>query len=351
MRAGAAGALGLALLAAGIPAAAQTVTGHAFDDRNGNGVRDPEEPPVPGVPVALFGTSDASGSYDRSAETGADGSFSFSPGNGCYLLLPDDPPGWRFAGARADSFAEGTPGYAFPVGQPRFAKMNQGIANLRAGRLRFASMGDSIAWNWNSCFYTSSFWYSKEIRSRLQCAAPAASVTLDQAAVKGEHTDDLLVDDSDDLNNVFRAVEIQPQYVAISMIGNDLLGVDPSGTPTEEQINRAVAEVLDSRQNLQEAISALTSEIPGADVALNTLYDNLAYNCYTGNPSTFHRQWLPIVDRILRDLAWGQVRRASVNEVAAEFAHEDQAGACFGFDGMICRDIFQTDNIHPNNNG
>ncbi len=348
---GRAAALALALLATGLPVAAQTVSGCAFEDRNGNGVREADEPSVPGVPVELFGTRDASGAYDQTIATGADGAFSFSPGNGCYLLLPGDPPGWRFSGARSDSFPEGTAGYSFPVGRPRFAKLDGGIASLKAGLLRFSSMGDSIAWNWNSCFYTSSFWYSKQIQARLQCVAPAASVTLDQAAVKGEHTDDLLVDDADDLNNVFRVVEAQPRYVAISMIGNDLLGVDPSGTPTQDQINRAVAEVLDSRQNLQEAISALVSEIPGADVALNSLYDNLAYDCYSGSSSTFHRQWLPIVDRILRDLAWGQARRVSINEVAAEFAHEDQAGSCFGFDGMICRDLFQTDNIHPNNNG
>ncbi len=351
MTARAAPLLAVALLAAGLPVAAQTVSGHAFEDRNGNGVRDPGEPALQGVAFEVYGTRDAGGGFDASQATAADGSFSFSPGNGCYLLLPSDPAGWRLTRARDDAFVKTTPGYAFPVGKPRFAAMGQGIANLKAGRIRFASMGDSIAWNWNSCFYTSSFWYSKQIQSRLQCVAPAASVTLDQAAVKGQHTDDLLVDDTADLNNVFRVIEIQPQYVTISMVGNDLLGVDPPGTPTQDQIDKAVAEVLDSRQNLQEALSALTSEVPGADIAINTLYDNLAYNCYTGSTSAFHRQWLPIVDRILRDLAWGQTRRASVNEVAAEFAHEDQAGSCYGFDGEICRDIFQTDNIHPTNNG
>jgi lysophospholipase L1-like esterase len=340
-----------ALLAAALPAGAQTISGHAFEDRNGNGIQDPGEPVLSGVPFEVYGTRDAGGAYDLTSSSGADGAFSFSPGSGCYLLLPGDPAGWRLTGARDDSFVKTTPGYAQPVGQPRFAKMNQGIPNLKAGRIRFTAMGDSIAYNWNSCFDTSSFWYSKQIQSRLQCVAPAASVTLDQAAVKGQHTDDLLVDDTADLNNVFRVIEIQPQYVTISMIGNDLLGVDPAGTPTQAQVNTALAEVLDSRQNLQEILSTLTSEIQGADVALNTLYDNLAYNCYTGSPSAFHRQWLPIVDRILRDLAWGQTRRASINEIAADFAHEDQAGTCFGFDGLICRDIFQTDNIHPKATG
>jgi hypothetical protein len=82
---------------------------------------------------------------------------------------------------------------------------------------------------------------------------------------------------------------------------------------------------------------------------LNSLYDNLAYNCYTADSSAFHRQWLPIVNRVLRELAWGQTRRASINEVAAELSHEDQNVQCTGFDGMICR--FFLDNIHPTNDG
>ncbi len=341
----------LAALAAASPAPAQTVSGRACEDRNDNGVCDAGEPAVAGVQLELFGTRDSGGAYDQTGPSAADGTYSFSPGNGCFLLLPSDPPGWRMARARDDGFPKSTPGYTFPVGRPRFAKLDQGIANLKSGPYRFTAMGDSIAWNWNSCLYTSSFWYSKQEQSRLGCTAPSTTVSLDQAAVKGQHTDDLLVDDHADLNNVFRVIEIQPQLVTISMIGNDLLDVDPPAGATQDQLNKAVAEILDSRQNLQEAISALTSEIPHADVVLNSLYDNLAYNCYTGSTSVFHQQWLPIVDRILRDVAWGQTRRASVNEVAAEFAHENQAGTCTGFDGMICRDIFQTDDIHPTNNG
>jgi hypothetical protein len=109
--------------------------------------------------------------------------------------------------------------------------------------------------------------------------------------------------------------------------------------------------VLDARRNLQEALSVMLSEIPEADIALNTLYDNEAYNCYTGDPSSFHRTWLPIVNRILTDLAWGQTRRVSINEVRADFAHEDQLGACSGFDSLICRDPFGLDQIHPTNPG
>jgi len=341
-----------ALLAAGWPAAsAQTVSGAAFEDRDGDGIHDAGEPALPGVQLELFGRRDAGGAYDQTVSSGTDGTYSFSPGNGCYVLLPADPPGWRMSSARDDGLPDSTPGYTLPVGTPRFSKLDQGIGNLKSGALLYASMGDSIAWNFNVCGYTAQFWYSEQIRSRVACVAPSSSVTLDKAAVKGEHTDDLLVDDTADLNNVFRIIEIQPKLITLSMIGNDLLNVEPSGSPTQAEINVAVAEVLDARQNLQEALSAMVSEIPAADVALNSLYDNLAYNCYSGNSSLFHRQWLPIVNRILRDLAWGQARRVSINEAAAEFAHEDQAGACAGFDQMICRDIFQLDNIHPNNNG
>ena len=341
--------LALALLAP--CAAAQTISGATFEDRNGNGIQDAGEPALEGVTVDLFGTRDTGGATHPSLTTPASGVFSFSPGNGCYLLFPHDPPGWRFTNPRSDDFPKTTPGYTFPVGQPRFGKLDQAITHLSAGPFQYISMGDSIAWNWNSCLYTSSFWYSAQVQSRIACASPSFPITLDQAAVKGQYTDDLLVDDTADHNNVFRAIEAQPQLVTISMVGNDLLDVEPSASPTQAEINKMVAELLDARQNLQEALSSLVSEVPGADISLNTLYDNLAYSCLSRQTSAIHLKWIPILDRILRDLAWGQARRVSVNEVAADFAHENQALACQGFDGMICRDIFQTDNIHPTNNG
>jgi SdrD B-like protein/GDSL-like lipase/acylhydrolase family protein len=342
----------LLLLAGGsTPLFSQTVSGKAFEDRNGNGIQDPGEPPLPGVSIRLVGRQDAGPALDATAPTAADGTFSFAPGNGCYLLGPADPVGWRMSVSRADGFPVSTPGYTDPEGQPRFSKLDQGIGHLLAGPFRITAMGDSIARNFNICGYPSAFWYTTQVQSRMACAVPTAAFSLDQAAVLGEHTDDLLVDDTANLNNVFRVVEAQPQLITLSMIGNDLLDVDPTGTPTPAQVNKAVAEILDSRQNLQEALSVMTNRIPGADIVLNSLYDNLAYSCSTGGTSPFHQTWLPIVDRILRDLAWGQTRRVSINEVAAEFAHEDQTGACGGFENKICRDIFHLDNIHPNNGG
>jgi lysophospholipase L1-like esterase len=333
-------------------AVAQTVSGQAFDDRNGNGRRDAGEPAIAGVAVEVYGTRDVGGAFDQTSATAADGSFALAPGNGCYLMRAADPAGWRGSFARFDMSIDTAPGYTFPIGYPRFAKSDQGIDALKTGNYVYTAMGDSISANFNLCGAPESFWYSKQVTSRLQCVAPGGGVTLDQAGVSGEHTDHLLIDDGD-ANNVFRVIALPtpPKLVTISMIGNDLRNVDITGVPSQAQINRAVDEVLDSRQNLQEAISVLTSQLPGADIALNTLYDNLAFNCYAADSSPFHRTWLPIVNRILRDLAWGQTRRASINEVAAEFAREDQNVACTGFDQMICAGPFNLDTIHPNNNG
>jgi hypothetical protein len=321
------------------------VSGHAFDDRNGNGIQDSGEPALPGVAVRLAGKQDAGPLVDASIPTDATGSFLFSPGNGCYLLQPADPVGWRLSSTRWDGFVTPAQPYGEPVGQPRFAKLDQGIQHLQAGTFKIAALGDSIARNFNFCTFPESFWYNKQVQSRLACVVPSAAITLDQAAQLGETTDDFLVDETNNHNNVFRMLETQPHLITISAIGNDMLDVDPPASPTPADVNRAVAEILDARQNLQESLSVLTSQIPGADIVLNSLYDNLAYNCSTGNSTSFHRAWLPIVDQILRDLAWGQARRVSIAEVGAEFAHEDQQGACLGYEGKICRNAF--DNIHP----
>jgi lysophospholipase L1-like esterase len=345
---------GWIVVLAACPAFGQAVSGSAFEDRNGNGLKDAGEPAIPGVQVELFGTRDAGGAFDQTVASAADGSFALSPGNGCYLLRAADPPGWRQSLVRADSVIDTTPGYTFPIGYPRFAKFDQAIDRLKAGSLRYTAMGDSISTNFNLCAATETFWYAKRLRERLACPAGAgASVTLDQAGVSGQRTDDLLVNDTADLNNVFQVLALSPppNLITISMIGNDLRDVDPSGTPTQTQVNRAVGEILDSRQNLQEVLSVFTSQIPGTDIALNTLYDNLAYDCYASDSTAFHRQWLPIINRILRELAWGQTRRASVNEVASDFAHEDQNVACTGFDQMICQGPLGFDKIHPTNDG
>src|SRR5262245_52332032 len=127
----------LALLLTGAPASAQNVSGHAFEDRNANGIKDPNEPWLGGVPVHLYGKPTSGTAIDLVTPTDPNGLFQFAPGNGCYVLSPDDPPGWRFSGSRSDGFPSSTPGYTAPVGQPRFSKLDLGIPNLRTGSLRF----------------------------------------------------------------------------------------------------------------------------------------------------------------------------------------------------------------------
>jgi len=345
--------LAVLLLGASV-STAQNVAGRAFDDRNANGVLDLGEPVLSGVTVELYGQSDGTGAIDSSVLTDVAGQFSFSPGNGCYLLRPLDPIDWRPSVTRSDRFVR-TPGSGdptLPVGEPRFGKLANALDHLKAGTLRYTSMGDSIATNFNFCELQNlfgSFDYSEELRDRMNCTTSGTPVTLDPAAVKGEHTDDLLWDDGADLNNVFAVIGAQPEMISISMIGNDLLDVDVDN-PTQSQTNVAVAEILDARQNLQEALSSMLSEIPGVDVTLNTLYDNLSFNCYGGTAtSSFHRQWIPIIDQMLRDMAWGQVRPVTINEVAAEFVTEDQNGVCAGFDQLIC--TAGSDGIHPVQDG
>lgn len=339
--------LALVVIAAVSPAALAQVSGTVFHDRDADGLRDPGEEALEGVGVRLYGKIDAGDvRFDQTLATPADGTFTFAPGNGCYLIAIDDPPGWRRTLARTDERLDGSAGYSRPTGVRRFGGAPELLDRLLDGTVRYTGIGDSIAYNWNSCFDTSSFFYSREVRDRLRCVSPSGQVNLDEAAVKGEHSDDLLVDETNNLNNVFRVIEANPQFVTISMIGNDLLNDEPDDDPpTQAQINRFVNELLDSRQNLQEVVAALVSELPGAAIELNTLYDNLAYQC---NSSTAHNEWLPILNQILRDLAWGQARRVTNAEIYAEFAHEDLAGGCNGFRDEICLFL---DGIHPRGSG
>ena len=329
-----------------LPVTAQQIGGVVFEDRDADGRPDPGEPRIVGVTVELLGND---GAVDTLTLTDAAGVFSFTPGSGAYVLRPADPPGFRAGVTRFDRFPRGPhPDVTHPFGEPRMGWLQYGLDHLRAGTLRYTAMGDSIATNFNFCElgnFFGSFTYSERLRDRLNQAVTGSAVTLDPAAVKGEHTDDLLVDDGANLNNVFAVIGVQPQLVSISIIGNDLLGVDQDD-PDQAQINTALEEVLDSRQNLQEVLSSLLDRVPQVDVTLNTLYDNLTFDCYGGlATSTFHRQWIPIIDQMLRDLAWGQVRRVTVNEVAAEFAVEDLNGICSGFDDQIC--TAGADGIHP----
>ncbi len=335
---------GLAVILAGLTTPAQEIAGRVFEDLDGDGVQDAGEAGLKGIAVRAYGSPDAGGTFDQTVTTGIDGSFSFSPGAGCYLLRVQDPPGWRRTLGRYDERSQGAPEYPHPTGMRRYGGAPQLLENLASGAVRYTAMGDSIAWNWNSCFDTSSFWYSKQIRDRLRCVNGTANVTLDEEAVKGEHTDHLLEEDT--TNNVFHTIGLRPEFVSISIIGNDLLNNEPGSNPTQEKINIVAEEMIDSRSNLQEILSSLVSELPRAEIELNTLYDNLGDDC---SSEPFHVEWLPIANHIMRELAWGQTRRVSNAEIFAEFAHEDLSGGCTGFKHEICHTL--GDDIHPRGSG
>ena len=165
-------ALLLPLIAAALPlpAAAQEISGVLFDDRNGNGIKDPGEPALPGVTVRLVGEGAA---VDLTESTGGDGSYAFSPGAGCHLVSPVDPAGWRMSQTREDRFLQSTPGYNHPVGQPRYAKLDNVISSLQSGAFRQSALGDSIGANYNFLFLcgSSSFLYNRLLQSRLECVS------------------------------------------------------------------------------------------------------------------------------------------------------------------------------------
>lgn len=336
------------LLTLAWPVGAQTVSGMLFEDRDGDGIHDPGEPLIAGLQVDLAGMQAGLVPFAASMTTAADGIFQFAPGDGVYLLAPVDPPGWRLGSSRSDGFAAGSTPYGFPIGQPRFAKLDRGIVNLADDAYRMTVIGDSIAANFSLCQLGQAFAYSQAVLDRIGQTAGNPLLSLDEEAFLGAHSDDM--HDPMSANYVRQIIGFSPppDLVTLSMIGNDLLGVEPSGTPAQDDINLLARELQDARQNIQEALSALISALPDADVVLNTLYDNEADECST---TGLHRTWVPILDRILRDLAWGQARRVSVNEVAAEFAHEDHLGSCTGFEGMICQGFLGLDGIHPNADG
>jgi hypothetical protein len=337
-----------------IGGAGAQVSGVVFEDRDADGLQGPGEPGLDGVSVLLLGTTSLGAPVDLSVLTGPDGSFSFSPGDGTYVVEVVDPEGYRPTSTRSDSLSQGSAGFEHPVGLPRHAAHLGAAGALRGGDLDLVAMGDSIAVNFNFlCAAQGDYWYSLRVGDRLQDAAPAASVGVQGAAVKGEHSDDLLVDDSNDLNNVFRVMDLTdpPELVTLSIIGNDLLNDDPPSGAGQPEENRAAAEVIDSRQNIQEYLATLTTALPEAGLVVHTLYDNLAWRCGPGDTTSFHVEWMPVINQMMRDLTFGQARPAAVAETAEEYAHLDLLDQCDGFEDLICRDLFGFDNIHPRDTG
>ncbi len=208
---------------------------------------------------AGFGRGDPSGGW-RPPESGL---FSFAPGNGCYLL---------FRTIRRDG--------ASPIRVSTSSRNRRRDTRPRSG---------SRAW-------ASSTRGSRTLRRRLQVHLHGGQHRLELELVRlrfillvqqagpvpdrlreplvrdhprpggrqgGVHGRSLGTTRPTTTTTSSGALATQPQLVTISMVGNDLLDVEPSAIPTQSETNKMVAELIDARQNLQEAISALVARAAG----------------------------------------------------------------------------------------
>jgi lysophospholipase L1-like esterase len=318
-----------------VRAHAQTIQGTLFEDVNRNGVRDFGEPALSGVPVTLFGDG---GAVDVQTASAADGTWSFSVASGLEFVLDVQPgPDWRESfqdlGADADPIPD------WPQGRRRPGASGFLVGNLRAATtsapLLHVALGDSIAYGFNLCDSTSGQNdYVTPLTDRLGRAS--AKATLTKLAVLGQETKDLLA--ASGTGTIHDAISAGAQLVSISIGGNDYLNDDGNTALT-------AANLVGARQNLQEILSTLESELPASDVVLNTVYDN------KGGGNAFHNTWGPIWDQALRDVAWGQVRRVCIAEIFPDYAHLDPGtNTVLGEKGLICS-FFGLDGIHPKARG
>jgi hypothetical protein len=312
-------------------ARAQNVAGVVFEDLNRNGVKDFGEPALAGVPVTLFGSD---GAVDLLTTTAGDGSYSFSVGSGLDLLLDVQPgPGWRES--FLDLGGDPDPIPDWPQGRRRPGAANSLVDHLRAATSTVpfvhVALGDSIAYGFNLC--DSPFGandYVTPLTARLDQAAIHA--VLNKLAVPGYETTDLLLPGQS--GNVFDAIGAGAHLVSISICGNDFLNDDGNGPLT-------AANIVSARQNLQEILATLETELPDADVVLNTIYDN------EGGADPFHNLWGPVWNQMGRDVAWGQMRRVCIAEIWPDYDHVDPVTAVhYGEKNLICS-FFGLDAIHP----
>ncbi len=334
--------LALGWCAAAAPAGAASIGGTLFEDQDRDGVRDAGEPALAGLRVQLLGAggaivqvlvSDAGGAYLSSGLPDGQYVVSVRPATNLRASLQQlgaDPP----------------PIPDFPFGRPRYFSMPNQVANLRAaagGVFHHVGLGDSIGFGFNVCgSLFGEDGYFEPTTDRLAGAA-AADVDGDKQSIPGHETSHLLEPGiSDDFpftfNDVFYAIDRGAQLVSISSGGNDFLGAEDGGETA------LAAALVTARQNLQEILSTLVTELPASEIEINTVYDN-----EQGDDAT-HNLWVPIWDQVLREVAWGQQRRVALAEIWPEYAH-DEGGQIRGEPGLICHDLFGLDGIHPNNDG
>ncbi len=325
--------VGGALLAPAL--AAQAIDGTLFHDLDRDGVRDPGEPLLAGRSVTLYG---ADGSFDVTVATGADGRFSFAAAAGAqYVLDVAAGADWRFAYQSLAGDPDPIPDY--PQGRRRPALVDSLTAHLRASiggaPLLHVALGDSVGYGFNLCDSVGgkNGYVTPLTNVKLEGVAAAS---LQKEAVPGYTTFDLL--DPGISGTIFDAISANAQLVTISIGGNDFLADDGNAAAT-------AANLVNARKNLQELLSTLVSELPDADIILNTVFDN------EGGADAFHNQWGPIFNQALRDVAWGQRRRVAIAEVWPDYEHLDPwSGQIVGEDDLICQ-FFGLDGIHPKKRG
>ncbi len=391
---------------------AQTISGYVWEDSNANGIIDTGEHALANILIRMMGrdrcqlcdwfcgcdcSCTSAPSYEYPSQmTDTTGFYQFyvnesqwSGGRGNYVLMVSSP---------GDEYRPSIPLFIppdveldkntyLPFGlYQRFSFLDNLFMNLlNGGTFHYLSLGDSIAVGFNTfCLWVDNN-YVEDIGDRLLFLH--GNVVTDNRAVSGERTEDLLLDDPGaDENDIYYAVQTQPQLITLSIIGNNFLdnqpgGVDPTsrsvrmkscyepgpcGNDTrswEEVISDSLEVLLMARQDLQEILSTLISKT-NADIILNTLYENEA-----GDDNTFclgslcqvtdlHKELLPVVNKVLREVAWGQERVVRVAEVHPDYHHqptvsyEDAQGGhydvpCVGFPDIICCG----DNIHPDSEG
>jgi HEAT repeat protein len=322
---------------------AGSIGGTVFEDPNRNGLRDPDEEPIEGLQIVLLG---GEGKILRTTFTNASGRYLFAAlPDGQYVIsmLPQK----RLRASLPNRGADPPPIPNFPFGRPRYSNMANLVQNLIDAAIaghdfRHVALGDSIAFGFNLCgSLFGENGYIEPTTDRLR-QATAGGVITDKQAIPGHETADLLIpglgpDDYLHFNDVFYAIDQAAPLVSISIGGNDLLGAEDGGDPD------IVAALLIMRRNLQEILSGLTTGLPASDIELNTIYDNLQ------GTDPQHNVWTPIVNQVLRELVWGQERRASVGEIYPEYAHEENS-RILGQTGLIC-EASGYDGIHPTNEG
>jgi len=334
--------------------ASQAVSGQVFADTDADGIRDAGEAGIAALPVAVFGNG-----VDVIAASAADGTFIVPVAAGCrgiFIGFPPEPdPASGATGAawrrvEADSRTCPEPG-ANPVGRARYGIARHLRTRLLDPTYLYVQLGDSIAAGVSVCVFSNSD-YSDEVAAELDCLGPG-TIVRDNRGVGGWHSEDLLTPlDGGAPNDQFipNVIASSPDLVTLSIGGNDFLNTEPDAAGQNypfrpADLQRSFQELVSTRRTVQEILSSLVTGLPGADIEINSVYDNQSERCST---TDFHAAVPPMWNQMLRHLAWGQLRPVQVGETEPEFAHQDVLrGSCCGAEDQIC--VF--DGIHPTQSG